>query len=344
MYTEIIDPVQYPAWDDLLLSHDGYSFFHSSYWARVLRESYGYTPLYFTTFRHGSVLTLIPLMEVKSPFTGSRGVSLPFTDYCDPIVPEGQDLRSVTDCLAAYGRKRGWKYIELRCRNNSNEQDISSSYYYGHVLTLSPDEEKMRSGLRDSTRRNIGKAEKSGVEVIIDRSAQALAEFTRLNCVTRRSHGIPPQPGRFFKSLYDHIIAKGHGCIARAVFQKKTIAGALYLHIGKKAVYKYGASDKAYQSLRANNLVMWKAITWYARNGFKSLCFGRSEPENSGLLQFKSGWGADEHCIRYYRYDLQKGEFMKRATHVKGLHNNIFNKMPVPLLRMAGSLLYKHIG
>jgi len=43
----------------------------------------------------------------------------------------------------------------------------------------------------------------------------------------------------------------------------KNIASAVYFHFGDKAIYKYGASDRKYQHLRANNLVMWEAIRWF---------------------------------------------------------------------------------
>jgi len=49
---------------------------------RVLRETYGHVPLYAARFAGGQLEGLLPLMEVSSPFTGRRGVSLPFTDFC----------------------------------------------------------------------------------------------------------------------------------------------------------------------------------------------------------------------------------------------------------------------
>jgi lipid II:glycine glycyltransferase (peptidoglycan interpeptide bridge formation enzyme) len=107
--------------------------------------------------------------------------------------------------------------------------------------------------------------------------------------MTRKEHGLPPQPFHFFKKIHDHIISKNLGVVVLASFDRENVAGAIYFHIGEKAVFKYGASDKKFQHLRANNLVMWEAIKWYSQNGYRSLCFGRTEPENQGLLQFKSG-------------------------------------------------------
>src|SRR3989304_5876328 len=71
---KIINPLDYPEWDKLVLSTRDYSFFHSSAWARVLHESYGYKPLYFTLIDDGRLLSLMACMEIKSVLTGKRGV------------------------------------------------------------------------------------------------------------------------------------------------------------------------------------------------------------------------------------------------------------------------------
>ena len=92
-----IDPLEYPNWDDLLLTNDQSTFFHTSAWARVLHESYNYKPLYFTSIDDGKISVLIPIMEIRSFITGRRGVSLPFTDYCKPIVPDTNHSPKIMD-------------------------------------------------------------------------------------------------------------------------------------------------------------------------------------------------------------------------------------------------------
>jgi hypothetical protein len=89
---------------------------------------------------------------------------------------------------------------------------------------------------------------------------------------------------------------------------------------------------------------MWEAIRWYSENGYKILCFGRTEPGNQGLIQFKSGWGTTEQQVNYYRYDFKKEAFVSRTSRVTGFHNKIFRRMPAPLLKAIGSALYKHVG
>ena len=82
---EIINPLDCESWDELVLSTKNYSFFHSSSWARVIYESYNYTPLYFTLIDNDKLLALIPIMEIKSILTGKRAVSLPSYQGIDGI-------------------------------------------------------------------------------------------------------------------------------------------------------------------------------------------------------------------------------------------------------------------
>jgi len=344
MSLQIIDPTQYPNWAELLISTPGSSFFHTSSWAKALKEAYGYTPKYFTEFDDGRISTLLPIMEVNSFLTGRRGVSLPFTDYCEPLVSDGINFQEVLDFVLAEGKERNWKYLELRSFKDLSLFASPSLTYLGHTLNLSDKEDKIFSNFRDSTKRNIKKAAKQGVEVIKSNSLGHIKEFYRLNCMTRKQHGLPPQPFSFFEKIYDHIISKNLGLVVLASYEQKTIAGAVYFNFGNKVVYKYGASDISYQDLRANNLVMWEAIKWYSQNGYKSLCFGRTEPDNQGLLQFKAGWGTTEQLINYYKYDFKKGSFVSSPFKATGFHNKIFKNMPLPILKKVGSILYKHAG
>ena len=85
MNIQIINPIDYPDWDDLLLTNGQTTFFHTAAWARVLSVSYQYRPLYFTVIENGKLSALIPIMEVSSLLTGKRAVSLPVTDECHAI-------------------------------------------------------------------------------------------------------------------------------------------------------------------------------------------------------------------------------------------------------------------
>jgi hypothetical protein len=337
-----VNPFGQKDWDKALFRTPGSSFFHTSAWAEVLRESYHYEP-FFLTIRNQAVLeALLPVMEVDSPITGKRGVSLPFSDYCEPIVSGAEQFRELFAAAVALGKKRGWRYLELRGGEPFLDETEPSEWHYGHTLDLG--KIGTYADFSDSTRRNIQKAEKQNLDVTISASPDALQAFCRLNALTRRHHGLPPQPRRFFQCVHDHILSRNMGFIVLASLQGTAIAANIYLTFGDQILYKYGASDRTFQHLRANNLVMWEAIKWGSDHGYRTLCLGRTEPGNDGLRQFKVGWGARERLIRYYRYDLRKDAFIKAPIIVRPSYGKIFSKLPIPVLNMLGSILYRHMG
>lgn len=342
---QIVNPTQFKGWNDLLQPHDSRSFFHTAEWARTLTESYNYTPQYFSLLENERLIALLPVMQIKSILTGVRGVSLPFTDYCEPLLSEGVALESLLQEAKQYGKQVNWKSLELRGGALQPESgSLPSSIYYRHTLELTPSAADVFAKFRSSTKRNIKKAAKQDVNVTLTRTPEAMEKFYHLNCITRRRHGLPPQPLSFFRKVFEHIIAAGLGQIALANYHGTTVAAAVFFHFDGEALYKYGASNLEHQALRANNLVMWEGIKWYAENGFRSFCFGKTEPENSGLRQFKNGWGTKESEINYYKFDLKNDRALQNGNQLHGFHNLIFQKMPVPVSRMVGKLLYRHMG
>ena len=340
---KILDPTQIDSWDEKVAVLRGVSFFHGRAWAKVLTQSYGYRPVYFTESER-CLSAVIPMMEVSSFLTGKRAVSLPFTDYCEPLVPHTEVSKVLFEAIVQEGKKRRWKYIELRGGTDFLGDGPASAWFYRHTLDLTPGAETLFKSLRDSTRRNIKRAEKEGVTVRFETTPEALREFYRLNCLTRREHGLPPQPWQFFEHLHDEILAKGMGSVALADYKGNTIAANVYLHANGEAIYKYGASDKTYQNLRANNVSCGRPSSVTRSKGARSLCFGRTEPENEGLRQFKTGWGSEESIINYYRYDLAADAFVPGPKAVSARANRAFSRLPVPALKAVGNLLYRHMG
>jgi hypothetical protein len=114
--------------------------------------------------------------------------------------------------------------------------------------------------------------------------------------------------------------------------------------VGRKSYFKYGASDKTFQNLRVNNLVMWEAIRWYVARGFATMCFGRNEEWNDNLRRYKNAWGTVESEMRYYNYDFGDRRFFKTNSNVMGIHNALFRTLPLSVSRIIGSALYRHIA
>ena len=337
-----VNPAKVPNWNEILPAHADRSFFHLAEWASVLQETYHYAPCYFTLNEGVRVQAVLPLMEIDSWLTGRRGVGLPFTDLCGPLVSAPSAFQQLVDDAVEYGRARRWKYLELRGGRSFLPSAQASQTYYGHELRLVADEQGLFAGLKAPVRRAIRKGEKLGLTVEILKDLEAMREFYALQCRTRKKHGLPPQPFRFFLKIHEHILSREKGVVVLARQGRRTVAGAVFFHCGDQAIFKYGASNEAQQGLRGNDLVMWKALKHYASQGFKVLHLGRTSLANAGLRRFKLAWGAREHLIEYMRYDLKLRKFVAGKDEAFGWYNRAFRLLPSGVSRLLGSLLYRH--
>lgn len=126
--------------------------------------------------------------------------------------------------------------------------------------------------------------------------------------------------------------------------RQKPVAGAVFFHFGQTAIFKYGASNDVFHSLRVNNLAMWQAIKNYARKGFATLDFGRTSLDNGGLRRFKLSWGAEERLIEYFKFNRRTDSFVGARNDFWEWHSSIFKLLPTGVARLIGMALYKHIA
>src|SRR4030095_4059470 len=254
MRHEFINPLTEPEWNNRLRGYRAATVFHTAPWARVLAETYGYRPHYALFREEEKVVGMLPIMEVLSVWTGRRGVCLPFSDECAPLITAGFTLQSLLQPIRDFGAAHRWDYLELR-GGVPDGSGIETGQFVSHHIALESSEEPQLRKLRDSTRRNIQRADREGVEIQHLDSLDAMDIFYSLHCRTRRRHGLPPQPRRFFHLIHKYLIDPASGFISLARFKSKWIAGSVFLRFGPHAVYKFGASDPAFQHVRANNLV-----------------------------------------------------------------------------------------
>ena len=340
----VVSPLRDPEWDQRVARRTEATFFHGAAWARVLCETYGFEPSYFAAFDHGHLVALLPCMEVDTFPRGLRGVCLPFTDHVAPLAESATQLTALFEAMTAHGRGRGWRTWETRGGRDQVPGAASSVQYYQHALDLTPGLAALFCDFDPAVRRALRKAERSALEVRAERSAEAMATYYALHCRTRRKHGLPPQPWAFFESIQRNVIAGGGGRLLLAYHQNRVLAGAVFFHWGGSVLYKFGASDDAHQELRANNHVMWHAIESYALDGFERLDLGRTSLANAGLRRYKLGWGARESQLSYLKYDLRKSAFVSERDAADGWHNALFRVLPLPLLRVIGARLYRHLA
>lgn len=239
-------------WDDLVNRHPRSSAFHQRGWLQALSLTYGYEPCVLTSASADEPLKGgLVLCRVSSWITGTRLVSLPFADHCEPLLNDDSEFPEVMDHLQAECDRRHWRYVEFRPLSGTQERDYGlqpSSSYWVHKLDTKPClEQIVRELHKNSFQRKIRRAHTERLSYEVGTSQQLVDEFYRLVLITRRRHQLLPQPRRWFKNLVACMGDKVRIRLARK--DNVPVAAMLTLRHRSCLVYKYGCSDNRFHNM-----------------------------------------------------------------------------------------------
>lgn len=343
-----LNPLRDSRWPGFLDRHPHASVFHSPEWLEALCRTYGYTPIAFTSAPPGEKLTNgVVFARISSCLTGTRIVSLPFSDHCQPLLRNPGELPAIMAELREFQSKEGWKYVELRPLESKNGDGATvgfsrSESFAFHSIDLRPDLETLfKSFHKSCIQRKITRAEREELTYEAGRSPELLDKFYRLLLITRRRHQLPPQPRVWFQNLIDclrerltiHLVSK----------DGQAVASILTVQYKQTLVYKYGCSDAQYNKYGGTILLFWKAIQEGKAGGALAFDLGRSESDNAGLIEFKGHWGAAQQEISYYRYPANTEHAPGKSWKVR-LFKEACTHLPDSMLQAIGTLLYRHVG
>jgi hypothetical protein len=339
-----VDPLSDRRWDALVESDPGSSIFHSRPWLQALKSTYNYTPAAFTTSpADGMLANALVFCRVDSWLTGSRLVSVPFADHCELLSTSLEESEELV-LHARQPHARNGKPIELRplTYKPADHQGFSpSAIYRMHSLALDRSKAELFRGFhKTSLQQRIRRAEREGLECEEGNSEGLLAKFYTLLLSTRRRHGIPPQPLSWFQNLIRLFGDKVK--IRVASKDGLPIASILTLSHKQSLVYKYGCSDARFHPLGGIALLLWQAIQEAVDHGKQHLDMGRSSCDNEGLISFKERFGAVGASLVYWSYPGAKRQAADLGGH--RVMRSLAQVSPDFALKMAGSLLYRHIG
>jgi CelD/BcsL family acetyltransferase involved in cellulose biosynthesis len=331
-----------PGWLRFVQESPAATLFHHPVWSAVVAATYGY-PSYVLALQGDDkrLLAGIPVMEIRNPLGQRRLVSLPFTDYCPPLVKEGEDLGRFTEALSQWRRTGHDLALEIRGDLPSSSGTHQEIIGTRHLIDLEPDPDVVyRRFDRSRVQKRIASAREHGVTVTLDRSRDALSTFYRLHCETRKRLGVPVQPARLFEHIWQYVLERDLGFVAVARAGQKPIGAAIFLAWNQHLIYKYSASDRRQLNLRPNLMVLWAAMEWGCRNGYQTFDMGRTDADNESLRVFKAGWGSTEvplmytHLGRSIRPRGQTGASRGLAL--------LIRHTPTIVCRAVGELLYRY--
>jgi CelD/BcsL family acetyltransferase involved in cellulose biosynthesis len=314
--------------------------FHRPEWADMLGACYGYRAFALSKVdAQGRICAGIPVVDVRSPF-GRRWVSLPFTDYCAPLAQSEEDRNSFVDQLNIERGAQRVSRLEIRALVSGSSVHRRSSSVL-HTLRLGADPDVIFRTFKPSAQRSVLKAIRDGVTVrTANTPAELIDTFYGLHARTRARLGIPVQPRRYFRMLWQSLIDRGLGFVLLASTNKEAVAGAVFLAWNGTIEYKYGASIPEFWNLRPNHLLFSTAIRWGCEHGYRVLNFGRTDLADIGLRAFKRSWGAIEEPLVYST--LGEPPRPAHAAALMGLMRPFLRRTPPWVCRVAGELVYRY--
>ena len=344
-----IDPIEDSRWLNFITRQVHASVFHTIGWLEALRSTYAYQPVVFTTSSPSDELSNgLLFCKVHSWITGSRLVSLPFSDHCDPLCDSKDDLALLIRYLQTYIEHENLRYLEVRPVKGNFAETIEANGFrpvathYLHILDLRRElAELLESFDKDCVRRRIQRAERAGLVEKCGRSDDLLRDFYELFVKTRGRHRLPPSPYSWFRNL---VQCSGDAVEIRVAYLANTpITALLTLRWKSVAYYKYGCSNAQFNRVGAMPWLLWKAITAAKLSGASQFDMGRTEQQNAGLLAFKNRWVRQPQPLVYWRFPDRPSLDLASDWKLE-LAKRVFSLMPDRLRTAAGSIIYRHIA
>jgi CelD/BcsL family acetyltransferase involved in cellulose biosynthesis len=211
-----------------------------------------------------------------------------------------------------------------------------------HVVVLGDDPDRVYASFHPEVRTHIRQAKRRGVTTRRAERPEDLDSFYRLHLRTRRRQGVPVQPRRFFRMLWEYVIRPGLGTLLIAEASGQPVAADIFLSWNGTSIGKFSASDERAWRLRANNLMIWDCIKTACDQGSRRFDFGRCDVGNEGLRAFKLSWGAVEEPLVYGTLGATPEPAPARNGMADHLLASVIRHGPPILCRAAGETLYRY--
>jgi hypothetical protein len=276
--------------------------FHTSQWLRFVAEAQRAEPVLATvtdgetTVGHftGLLTKKFGLRILGSPMAGWTTSYLGFTLH--PSVRRRAALEALMPF--AFG-ELGCAHLEIRDRGIT-EGDLGGlglrwAAAPTAVIDLTPGEDALFGAMSSACRRNIRKAQKSGVTIEEVTGDPAFADdfYGQLRDVFAKQNLVPTYSIERVRSLIRHLEPAGHLLLLRARDPEgRCIATAVLPWYHRTMYFWGGASYRPDQHLRPNEALIWYALRWARERGVTEFDFvgGNAYKAKYGTTEVPVPW------------------------------------------------------
>jgi FemAB-related protein (PEP-CTERM system-associated) len=374
-------------WDKYVDGHPAANAYQFFAWQVIINNAYGFKPYALAAFAdninhshgtpEGSLVGLLPLIQMRSPFIGNRIVSMPYFDHGGVIAENAEAEKQLIEAAIRLGQKTGAKRIELRqlkrlstLENDEgqhenqtihgknllptdkpvNRQIISAkwtlkSHKVRMILSLPENSDSLMKSFKSKLRSQIKRPIKAGLLASVG-GAELLDDFYSVFSTNMRDLGSPVHSSALPYNVLRHF---GKNSRIVLVYKKKTpIAASLMVGLNSVMINPWSSALRQYSKDSPNMLLYWTMLSYAADHGYRHFDFGRSTPDE-GTYRFKAQWGAKPHPMYWYTIHLDKSKppnHVENETSIskkRAMAVQLWQKLPVPITRIIGPSIRKHI-
>ncbi len=291
--------------------------FYQSIWSQVLKEGLGGQPLYFYLTDGGEIVAGLPGVLLNFRIFKILYASIPYGH----LIGDKSYYSSLMQLLEEEFRRRGIDQVRLTASPFSQPYPPESFKPVSAKCTLLDlrgyDKEKIWDGYRKNIRRDVRKAQRSGIRIRNVDSMEGVNMFYKLYLSSmERNRAVAKYPLHWFETLYEFVAKKGSGAILIAELNEGAIAGVVLIYSPSSTHYFHNGSKYECLKFCPNELLIHSALEEAVGKGNAFFDFMGSDPKDLSLLQFKEKWGSqtidlcayvrDYHAVRCRIWELGK--------------------------------------
>lgn len=351
---EWLDRSEDAAWDAFVAAHPHGTICQTTRWREMIESSFGHIQGRVLAIRDGAGGPIRGGMmgyTVRSWLLGNRLVSVPFASRVDPLTSSPKDLGLMLEHLDRRRGDLGVRSLQVRLLKvlplGIPEGFTVHSNLKRHYIVLDrPLDELYKETHASCVRRWIKKARRNDVVVRRGRTGRDWDILFRIYGHTRQRLRLPAMPRRFF-SAAARCLEPGQVELFIVEKDGKPLGAGLFLIFnGVQQLEWVGDTDEG-RAVGANQLLYWEALTDAVNRGCHTFCFGRTDDDNEGLLDYKRRWGSIEEDIHVVASGKGKGSSTGRradAGITRSIAERIVVASPRPLYLGFSEFCYRHLG
>jgi len=284
---EELSPANAAAWDAYVLSKPGVTLYHLYAWRTVAERAYGIkAPFLVARERNNPAIRgVLPLFHIPRPFTPYLTNGL-FGAYGGLLADDYYYERALARAAMTRVERGDADYLHLKLLGEQTWPHFQrKDIWVTARLSLGSNEQETWRGLSSGMRTKIRRAQNAG---FVTNTSSDLDGFYDVLSENMLRKGSPMYGRSFFDTLLSEL---GSRASVLTVQQNSRVVSAAFLAWVNGTLYvPFASSRPEVFRLKVNQLLWWEIIRFAHEQGLKTLDFGSSLRDSSGL-QFKKYWG-----------------------------------------------------